>query len=114
MESISETLIPAATAAKESKKPDTATEDEQKGEEGEATEKEVGGEKNEALAFLKVDVDELPLLAQNLSVMAMPTFLIFKKGELAKTVVGARPEEIDAKLDEVLEEVFGMPKRTKA
>lgn len=104
--------MPAAQAAKEKKKQESVTEE--KKEEGEDQEEEEGEEKKEALVFLKVDVDEMLSLSQNLNVTAMPTFMMFKNGELAKTVVGARPEEIDAKLDELLEEVFGMQGRVKA
>ena len=41
--------------------------------------------------FVKVDVDELPDVAQELGVSAMPTFLIFKEGEQIGKVVGANP-----------------------
>lgn len=103
--------MPAAQAAKEKKQQENMTGEKKEGEEKEG---EVEEDKKEALVFLKVDVDEMFSLSQSLNVTAMPTFLMFKKGELAKTVVGARPEEIDAKLDELLEEVFDMPTRAVA
>jgi thioredoxin 1 len=46
--------------------------------------------------FYKVDVDEVPEVAQELAVSAMPTFVIFKDGELKQTVVGANPHALEA------------------
>ena len=46
--------------------------------------------------FYKVDVDEVPDIAQELGVRAMPTFKIFKDGEIVGDVVGANPPAIKA------------------
>ena len=46
--------------------------------------------------FYKVDVDEIPEVAQEWSVRAMPTFLLFKDGEKAGEVVGANPAALEA------------------
>jgi thioredoxin-like negative regulator of GroEL len=46
--------------------------------------------------FYKFDVDAVPDLAHELSIRAMPTFTIFKDGELHKTVVGANPKVLEA------------------
>ncbi|MCJ1409360.1 Cytoplasmic thioredoxin isoenzyme 2 [Ptychographa xylographoides] len=46
--------------------------------------------------FYKVDVDEVPDVAQELAVRAMPTFVIFKDHELAETVVGMNPPALEA------------------
>ena len=46
--------------------------------------------------FYKLDVDELPDVAQDLSVRAMPTFLLFKDGEKVGEVVGANPKALEA------------------
>ncbi|KAL7267287.1 thioredoxin trx1 [Rhizina undulata] len=43
------------------------------------------------VAFFKVDVDEVPDVAQELNIRAMPTFVFFKNGEKITTVVGANP-----------------------
>ncbi|KFY92166.1 hypothetical protein V498_05125 [Pseudogymnoascus sp. VKM F-4517 (FW-2822)] len=41
--------------------------------------------------FIKVDVDEVPAVAQELGVRAMPTFILFKNGVKFKEVVGMNP-----------------------
>ncbi len=43
------------------------------------------------LHFVKFDVDEIPELAQELGIRAMPTFLFFKGGNKADEMVGANP-----------------------
>ncbi|KAI9894992.1 MAG: hypothetical protein M1814_000214 [Vezdaea aestivalis] len=48
------------------------------------------------VTFVKVDVDEQPEIAQEYSVRAMPTFLIFKNGEKVDEVVGANKLALDA------------------
>jgi thioredoxin 1 len=49
--------------------------------------------------FYKVDVDEVPDVAQELSVRAMPTFMFFKNGEKVDEVVGADARAIKLALD---------------
>lgn len=41
----------------------------------------------------KLDVDECPNLAQTYKVMSIPTFMVFKNGEVANTTMGAMPKE---------------------
>ncbi|MCJ1250326.1 Cytoplasmic thioredoxin isoenzyme 2 [Trapelia coarctata] len=50
----------------------------------------------EKARFYKVDVDAVPDVAQELAVRAMPTFVVFKDGELADTIVGANPGALEA------------------
>lgn len=51
----------------------------------------------------KVDIDEEPDLAASYRVQSVPSILIFKNGELAATLVGARPyEAFAAELDKLL------------
>ncbi|XP_027331682.1 thioredoxin H1-like [Abrus precatorius] len=50
--------------------------------------------KTPEVLFLKVDVDELEIVAKEWSVEAMPTFLFFKEGKLVDKVVGAKKEEL--------------------
>jgi thioredoxin 1 len=55
-------------------------------------------EKYKNANYLKVDVDELPEVAQEYGIRAMPTFLIFKDGAQIDELVGANP----AKLEEII------------
>ena len=48
------------------------------------------------VTFYKLDVDEVPDVAQDLGVRAMPTFLLFKDGEKFTEVVGANPKALEA------------------
>ena len=48
--------------------------------------------------FYKVDVDEVPDVAQELGVRAMPTFMFFKNGEKVEEVVGANVQAIKGAL----------------
>jgi len=47
-------------------------------------------------AFYKVDVDEVPDVAQELGIRAMPTFVLFKDGEKVEEVVGANKAALEA------------------
>ncbi|KIW01855.1 thioredoxin [Verruconis gallopava] len=49
--------------------------------------------------FYKIDVDEVPDVAQELGIRAMPTFLLFKDGEKVEEVVGANPNAIKAAIE---------------
>jgi thioredoxin 1 len=49
--------------------------------------------------FIKLDVDEVPDVAQELGIRAMPTFLIFKDGEKVGEVVGANPPVLKAAIE---------------
>ncbi|KAF2796396.1 thioredoxin-domain-containing protein [Melanomma pulvis-pyrius CBS 109.77] len=46
--------------------------------------------------FYKLDVDEVPDVAQDLGIRAMPTFLLFKDGAKVAEVVGANPKALEA------------------
>ncbi len=49
-------------------------------------------EKNTEVTFVKVNVDDVPELAQRYGIMSIPTLLAIKNGEVAETVIGYRPE----------------------
>ncbi|TYK25664.1 thioredoxin H2 [Cucumis melo var. makuwa] len=49
--------------------------------------------------FAKIDVDELADVAQHFGVQAMPTFVFLKRGKVVDTVVGARKEELEKKIE---------------
>lgn len=57
---------------------------------------------NEKVIFQKVDVDEVPDVAQEQGIRAMPTFHIFKNGEVVEEVVGANERGLKAKIDALL------------
>ncbi|XVF73827.1 hypothetical protein PTKIN_Ptkin13bG0013000 [Pterospermum kingtungense] len=48
--------------------------------------------------FLKVDVDELVTVAQDLAIEAMPTFIFLKEGKIVDKVVGANKEQLQDKI----------------
>ncbi|KAL2898495.1 Thioredoxin H2 [Bienertia sinuspersici] len=48
--------------------------------------------------FAKIDVDELPDVAREFQVQAMPTFILAKKGAIVDKVVGAKKEELEQKI----------------
>ena len=49
-----------------------------------------------AASFYKLDVDELPDVAQELGVRAMPTFMVFRNGEKVGEIVGANQAALQA------------------
>ncbi|PMD36105.1 putative thioredoxin [Hyaloscypha variabilis F] len=53
--------------------------------------------------FVKLDVDEVPDVAQELGIRAMPTFLIFKNADKVKEIVGANPKALLAAIKEAVE-----------
>ena len=57
-----------------------------------------------AVLFVKLNVDDAPAVAQQFSVMNIPTILAFEGGEVKQRIVGAMPkaklaEELGAFLD---------------
>ncbi len=48
--------------------------------------------------FAKVNVDNLPDVAQRYGIMSIPTLLAFKNGELVGNIVGFQPKEALAQL----------------
>ncbi|KAH7846105.1 hypothetical protein Vadar_010015 [Vaccinium darrowii] len=49
--------------------------------------------------FIKIDVDELKDVAQEFGVKAMPTFVLLKQGKVVDTVVGAKKDELEKKVE---------------
>jgi thioredoxin 1 len=49
--------------------------------------------------FYKLDVDDVPDVAQELGIRAMPTFLLFKDGERVGEIVGANPKALEAAIE---------------
>jgi thioredoxin 1 len=48
--------------------------------------------------FIKVDVEEVPDVSQELGVTAMPTFFFFKDGDKVDNLMGAVPPKLEAKI----------------
>ncbi len=53
--------------------------------------------------FYKLDVDEVPDVAQELGVRAMPTFLVFKNGQKVGEIVGANANAVEAAIKKHLD-----------
>ena len=53
---------------------------------------ELATEQAGKIAVAKLNVDENPDVAMRYNVMSIPTLLVFKDGELAKRLVGAKPK----------------------
>ena len=51
---------------------------------------ELSGELGESIAFAKLNVDEAPEVARRNGVMSIPTLIVFRNGEPAKRIVGAK------------------------
>ena len=55
------------------------------------------------MTFYKMNVDENPNVPQQFNVMSIPTFVLFKDGQPADSIVGARSkEDMAKKIDAVL------------
>lgn len=53
---------------------------------------EIAGKSGEGVKVVKVDVDANPDVASNLGIRSVPTFMIFKGGEVIDRKVGAQPK----------------------
>jgi thioredoxin 1 len=53
--------------------------------------------------FYKFDVDQLPGVAQELGIQAMPTFIFYKDGEIERTIVGAHLTKLKDAIVELTE-----------
>ncbi|HZD18637.1 MAG TPA: thioredoxin [Actinomycetota bacterium] len=54
---------------------------------------EIGRDKAEALQVAKLNIDENPEMTRRYGVMSIPTLMLFKDGEEAARLVGARGKE---------------------
>ncbi|MCJ1229019.1 Cytoplasmic thioredoxin isoenzyme 2 [Toensbergia leucococca] len=53
--------------------------------------------------FIKLDIDEVPEVASQLGVRAMPTFILFRDGKKIDEVVGADQEKLDSAVKAAVE-----------
>lgn len=53
---------------------------------------QIASEKTGSIAIAKINIDEYPDIASKFNVMSIPTLLLFDKGELKHTMVGAKPK----------------------
>ncbi len=53
---------------------------------------EIAGENPDKLTIAKLNIDDNPETARNYQVMSIPTMAVFHKGQIVKTIVGARPK----------------------
>ena len=64
---------------------------------------EIAGERGEALKVVKMNNDENQQTAIKFNVMSIPTLMVFKHGEVAKTVIGAYPKKrLEAEIEPAL------------
>jgi thioredoxin 1 len=53
---------------------------------------QIGAERNDQLTVVKLNSDENPSISSRYRVMALPTLMLFHRGEVIWSVVGARPK----------------------
>ena len=53
---------------------------------------ELNQDHGDKITFLKMNVDENPVTPSNYSVTGIPTINVYVNGELAKSIVGAKPK----------------------
>jgi thioredoxin 1 len=53
---------------------------------------EIATEYADQITIVKVNIDENPGIARNYQIMSIPTMSVFNKGEIVKSIVGARPK----------------------
>ena len=64
---------------------------------------EIAREHGEKLKVVKLNIDDNQNTAVQFNVLSIPTLMVFRNGEVAKTVVGAYPKrKLEAELEPVL------------
>ncbi|MFE4536793.1 thioredoxin [Streptomyces scopuliridis] len=64
----------------------------------------IAAEHGDKIEVVKLNIDENPATAAKYGVMSIPTLNVYKDGEVAKTIVGAKPK---AALERDLEDFIG-------
>jgi thioredoxin 1 len=64
---------------------------------------EIAQERGDQLKVVKMNIDENTDTAVQFNVLSIPTLMVFRNGEVAKTVIGAYPKrKLEAELEPVL------------
>ena len=64
---------------------------------------EIAEERGDQLKVVKMNIDENQDTAVQFNVLSIPTLMVFRNGEVAKTVIGAYPKrKLEAELEPVL------------
>jgi thioredoxin 1 len=64
---------------------------------------EIAQERGDQLKVVKLNIDENQNVAMQYNVMSIPTLMLFRNGEVAKTVIGAYPKrKLEAELEPAL------------
>lgn len=64
---------------------------------------EIASERGDQLKVVKLNIDENQDIAAQFNVLSIPTLMVFRNGEVAKTVIGAYPKrKLEAELEPVL------------
>ena len=53
---------------------------------------EIAGDYPDKITVVKVNIDENPAIARDYQIMSIPTMSVFHKGQVVKSIVGARPK----------------------
>jgi len=53
---------------------------------------EIAGEYAGKITVAKVNIDENPSIARDYQILSIPTMSVFDKGQIVKSIVGARPK----------------------
>lgn len=53
---------------------------------------EIAGEYPDKITVAKVNIDDNPSIARDYQIMSIPTMSLFEKGQIVKSIVGARPK----------------------
>ena len=64
---------------------------------------EIASERGDQLKVVKMNIDENQNTAVQFNVLSIPTLMLFRNGEVAKTVIGAYPKgKLEAELEPAL------------
>jgi thioredoxin 1 len=53
---------------------------------------EIAAENADKITIAKVNIDENPEIARRFQIMSIPTMSVFSRGEVVKSIVGAKPK----------------------